>query len=108
MPTFRPHKTASRATSDEVRRVVRITDQDLADPDPDEYLTLKLLINDFDELEQSDPVAWADAVAAITTPQYRRLFEGENFDRDRYRYLVYGWDRENQAAVYSQLLAAFP
>lgn len=46
-------------------------------------------------------------IAAITNPFYRRIFQGSNMDRRRFRYMVYGWDSGTITAVYTDLLAAY-
>lgn len=107
MSSFHPHKPAWKATPDEVNRVAVISQQELADPNPDLLCLIKRVVNDFDELEDSDPVDWALRVAAITNPLYEKMFQGSNFDRIRYRYTVYGWSYERLQVVYDDLTAAF-
>ena len=67
---------------------------------------LKRVVYDFDQLEKSSPSVWATKVSAITTVTYRRLFQGGNMDRLRFRYQVYGYDDERLAVVYAELVAA--
>ena len=88
--------------------MVEISDQELEETDPTPLVLLKRLVNDFDLLEVSDPVAWAVAVDAITTEEYQRMFTGSNFDRERYRYLVYGYEDSRLSAAFDELDAAFP
>ena len=89
--------------------MVEISDQELEESDPTPLVLLKRLVNDFDLLEVSDEVAWETAVAAITTEEYQRMFlRGSNFDRERYRYLVYGYEDSRLSAAFDELDAAFP
>ncbi len=80
---------------------------EVVDPDaPTQLELLKRVVYEFDQLEVSDPSAWADAVAAIATDDYKRLFSPGNFDRLRYRYLVYGFDDVRLELVYDELVDA--
>lgn len=88
--------------------MVEISDQELEETSPTPLVLLKRLVNDFDLLEVSDNVAWAAAVDAITTEEYQRMFTGSNFDRERYRYLVYGYEDSRLSAAFDELDAAFP
>lgn len=101
---FRPSRGGARFGHS--RRAAVITDQELADTDPDPLTLLKRLVNDFDELEVSDPTAWETAVAAIVTDVYKKLFEGGNLDRLRFRYAVYGYDADRLEVVYNELETA--
>lgn len=107
MSSFHPNKPAWKATADEVRRVAVISQQELADTDPDLLCLVKRIVNDFDELEASDPVEWANRVDAITNDDYKKLFQASNFDRMRYRYSVYGFNYDLLQIVHDDLEAAF-
>jgi hypothetical protein len=72
----------------------------------DQTLLLKRLVHDFDLLEVSNNSLWVTHVAAISTAAYRRLFQGGNMDRLRYRYYIYGLSDANQAAIYAELVSA--
>lgn len=80
---------------------------ELADPGVDQLLLLKRLVHDYDLLEVSNPTLWATRVAAIATASYRQLFMGSARDRQRYRYMIYGWTLSTMTVVYNELLAAF-
>lgn len=74
---------------------------------PDTLGLVKQIVYDFDQLEKSSPSTWTTKVAAIIPATYRKLFQGGNMDRLRYRYSVYGFDKNALAAVYSALVTAF-
>lgn len=102
---FRPSK--HRATAAEINRVAIISPYELVDSDPDQLTLLKRLVNDFDELEVSDNAAWVIKVAAVTSDNYRKIFQGGTFDRLRFRYLAYGWDDATLVEVFDDLTDAF-
>lgn len=104
----RAMKPASSATQAEINRVAIISASELAETDPTELCLLKRKVKDFDDLEISDSVAWAAAVAAITNPQYRKMFQASNHDRLRYRYSVYGWEDSRITIVLDDLATALP
>jgi hypothetical protein len=79
----------------------------VADPGVDTLLLTKRIVYEFDQLEQEDPVSWTDKVSAITTESYRKMFQGGNMDRLRYRYTVYGYSADRLEVVYNELVAAF-
>lgn len=78
----------------------------LGNASPDKLLQLKQLVQDFDDMEVNNHSSWVTRVASIANTQYRRLFQGSNMDRRRFRYLVYGWDFGTITAVYNDLFAA--
>lgn len=73
---------------------------------PDQLLILKQLVQDFDDMEVNNHSSWVTRVAAIPNPLYRRIFQGDNMDRRRFRYMVYGWSLSTIIAVYNDLLTA--
>lgn len=68
---------------------------------------LKRLVDDFDKLEVANNALWVTRVAAISNAFYRRMFQGSNLDRRRFRYMVYGWSDGTITVVYTDLLTAF-
>jgi|SRR5688572_22821961 len=102
----RPYKAS--ATQGQINRVAIISDFERIDPAPDQLTLLKRKVDEFDQLEVSDESAWSDAVAAIANSYYRRMFQGGNMDRLRFRYLVYGFDAETLAVVFTELDTALP
>lgn len=104
----RPFKPAFSSTATEIRKVAIISQFERIDPSPDQLTLLKRKVDEFDQLETSDEPAWSDAVAAISNSYYRRMFQGGQFDRLRFRYHVYGFDDETLAVVFTELDTAFP
>lgn len=103
----RPNVAGARATGTEIRRVAIISQQEIVDPAPDQLCLLKRKVKQFDDLEVSNNGQWVTKVAAITDPRFRRMFQGGNTDRQRFRFQVYGWDDDTQAAVLTGLTTAF-
>lgn len=103
---FRPYKNSG--TQGQINRVAIISDFERIDPDPDNLTLLKRKVDEFDVLETDDPGAWETAVAAITSDNFRKMFEGGNMDRLRYRYQVYGWDRATIESALDDLSTALP
>lgn len=104
----RPLKPAFSSTATEINKVAIISQFEIADPAPDQLTLLKRKVKQFDDLEVSGHAAWAVAVAAIANSKYRRMFQGGNADRLRYRYLVYGWDDATLLVVLMELDTALP
>lgn len=102
----RPYKASG--TQGQINRVAIISDFERVDPAPDNLTLLKRKVDEFDQLETSDESAWSDAVAAISNSYYRRMFQGGNMDRLRFRYLVYGFDDETIETVLLELDTALP
>ena len=101
----RPAKPANKATQGEVNRVAIISDFERIDPAPDELTLLKRSVDAFDVLETDDNAAWTTAVADVDT-RYRRMFQGGNMDRLRYRYYVYGLDDSTISSALADLESA--
>lgn len=104
---FRAGRPAFAATSAEVNRVAIISAQEIADPAPNKLCLLKRKVRQFDQLEVSNNASWQTKVAAISKPEYRRMFKGANHDRLRFRYLVYGWEDARITLVLADLTTAF-
>lgn len=100
----------NRATHDQtnVNRVAIISDFEQIDPTPDTLTLLKRKVKAYDDLEVTNSVLWAIAVGAIPSSSYRRMFQGGNADRLRFRYLVYGWDRATLLLVLADLTVGIP
>lgn len=105
--SFRPSKPAFCAKQGEINRVAIISQFEQVDPNPDQLTLLKRKVKQFDDLEVSNNAAWLSKLAAISRPEYRKMFQGGNNDRLRFRYLVYGWDDETLALVLADLTTAF-
>lgn len=104
----RPVKPGWATTATRVRKVAKISQFERVDPSPDQLTLLKRKVDEFDQLETSDESAWSDAIAAIDTSTYRKMFQGGNMDRLRFRYQVYGWDSDTLENVLLELDTALP
>lgn len=104
----RPVRPAWQSTPTHIRKVAKISQFERIAPAPDQLTLLKRKVDEYDQLEVSDETAWSDAVAAIANSYYRRMFQGGNADRLRFRYLVYGFDLETLETVFTELDTAFP
>lgn len=104
----RPKKTAAIGTTVEINKVAKISQFEQIDPAPDTLTLLKRKVKAYDDLEVTNSAAWAIAVGSIPNSQFRRMFQGGNADRLRYRYHVYGWDRATLLLVLADLTVGIP
>lgn len=103
----RPRKSAAVSTVTDINLVAKISQFEQIDPFPDTLTLLKRKVKAFDDLEVSGHASWVTKVAAIVNGDFRKMFQGGNADRLRYRYLVYGWDRATLILVLADLTNAF-
>lgn len=91
-----------RLTATEVNRVVLFTARDAIVASPDTLTLLKRQVNEYDLLEVSDHSAWEDAVALVNE-DWRHMFHPSRFDRLRFRYMVYGWQKSVLLTIIANL-----
>lgn len=106
----RPTRPGSshKVNSTEIRRIAKISQFERVDPSPDNLTLLKRKVDEFDVLETDDPPEWETAVGAISDENYRKLFQGGNMDRLRFRYQAYGWDNATIERMLTDLTTALP